>query len=238
MRVGVSPLGVVLALAAVALVPATATANSILDPITFASPIAADGALQTFDGLFDADNDVALWKFVLGEGEFQFSATTTSAAVGGFDPLMSLYYSAVDGDASLFHHVRYNDPLIGETEAIFDDVNFDAGLYDSSFSLALTAPGFYILALTETFNYHQDGPAGTELPGMTFNWDDNATSQCQPGGICDNPAIGFFTVQTKLTPADSTPVPEPGTLSLMALGSLAIASRRRRRRRSAVTTRP
>ena len=113
---------------------------------------------------FDVDNDVALWRFFLGDGVFQFSAATTSAKPVGFDPRLSLYYSLVDGDASLFHHVIYEDPLIGPTAAIFDDVDTDAGLFDASFSLRLASTGFYILALTQTSNNHQDAPAGTDSP--------------------------------------------------------------------------
>ena len=69
---------------------------------------------------------------------------------------------------------------------------------------------------------------------MTFGWDYDPEFRCQPGGLCEHPET--FSVETRLTPADSTPVPEPGTLSLMALGSLATAALRRRRR-AAVTTR-
>jgi hypothetical protein len=205
--IGVSRFGV-LALAIVMVLPAAATANSITDPVTFATGITADGTQQTFEDVFDVDNDVALWRFFLGDGVFQFSAATTSATTGGFDPLMSLYYSAVDGEASLYHHVLYDDPVLGDqTPAIFDDV--DAGDTNSAFSLTLAAPGFYILALTQAFNDHQDGPAGTPFPGMTFGWDDDATFRCQPGGICENPdtGLGFFRVQTELRPVDSTPVP-------------------------------
>jgi hypothetical protein len=232
---GVSSLGVLTLALLALLLPASANANSITDPLTFPTAITADGTTQTFEGVFGTDNDVALWKFFLGEGEFQFSATTTSAAVG-FDPRLSLYYSLVDGDASLFHHVVYEDPLIGPTAAVFDDVDTDAGLFDASFSLRLAGTGFYILALTQTSNNHQDAPAGTEFAGMTFEFDDDAAFRCLPGGICDNPDTGFFSVDTRLIPADSTPVPEPGTLSLMALGSLATAALRRRRK-AAVTTR-
>src|SRR5215208_5892523 len=90
--IGVSRFGV-LALAIVVVLPAAASANSITDPVTFATGITADGTQQTFEDVFDVDNDVALWRFFLGDGVFQFSAATTSATTGGFDPLMSLYYS-------------------------------------------------------------------------------------------------------------------------------------------------
>ena len=232
---GVSFLRAVLALTIVSLAPAAASAA----PIRFDQTIVADGASQTFNGSFITDNEAAVIRFVLGEGVYNLSAFTTSYAalpVGGFDPVLTLYV-APTLDASLDQYLRYTydpdgpdpDGTLNEVAATFDDIDFDANLYDSSLFLTLTGNRAYVLALTQTGNLtHED---------FTFDWDEDAPcgvdAACEP--LPDRDLS--FSVSTQLTPIDTTPVPEPGTLALLALGSLATAFVRRRRRGVVPTTR-
>jgi hypothetical protein len=244
---GVSILRAVLALTIVWLVPSAASASS-LTPVPVQTTVAADGTIQ-FQGEFTWDNDVALIPFFLGDGEFLFDANTTSYAAGGFDPMLSLFYMpdnpepAIPQDLTDLVLHYYPGPDGGVlVPAWFDDIDLELSnnLLDSSTSVltpagdrqVLTLEGGrqYYLALTQTGNYP------TDLFGFTADADE---FQCSDG-VCEQLFGGygaFFGGTVQITPVvDTTPVPEPGTLSLLALGSLATAIVRRRRR-AAVTTR-
>ena len=230
LRTGVFPLGAVIALAFLFVLPGTGSAA----PINFETTITADGTVQTFAGAFNTDNEVALIRFVLGEGDFSFGANTTSYAalpVGGFDPVLSLYFAPTEqtplSEYSLFTYVGADG---GVFPAIFDDQDLDAGLWDSSLALTLSSAGAYILALSQTGNFPHEI--------FSFDWDTEAP--CGIDAACPPPEGRdlSFSVSTQLTPVVTTPtpVPEPGTLSLLALSFVA-AARLRRRWRAAVTTR-
>jgi hypothetical protein len=227
-RTGVPPFAVVLALALVSLVPAPARANSI-EPL-FDTTISADGTLHTFQGDFIWDNDVAFFRFELdAAGLYDLTASTTSwtpFADSGFDPVLSLYSTPLGGPATVYEYLGEEGVPVA---AIFDDIDFDDSdsvlNLNAALSLRLSG-GFYTLALTQATNYPHEN--------FTFDWDDPsyectvlAEGNCEPvfGGLG-----AFFAGTVQLTPVDTTPVPEPGTLSLLALGSLATAVVRRRRR--------
>jgi hypothetical protein len=224
---GVSPLGV-LALAVACLVPHVASAA----PVLHTANVAADGTLQEFGGTFEFDNDVALIHFALGEGVYDFLAQTTSYAPeesGGFDPVLWLYFAPPESnplDLSLYS--RYPtpvDPTNPESPnylAWNDDQ--DVGVLDSLLTLQLIDAGSYILALSQT------GNSALEEFGFDQSGDDyqcfsgnNEDGSCAFGG-----RLPTYAGTVRIT--DVTTVPEPGTLSLLALGSLATALARRRRR--------
>lgn len=218
----VSALRLVFGLSLAALVPATAAAA----PLTFVA--APDGALRaSIGGAFVFDNDVALFEFTLGQGTFDFLAATTSYAAGGFDPVLSLFTVAGNGPVSLY---TYPGAEPGEVlSASVDDrvLNED---FDSSLSVTLSA-GSYILALTQTLNLVHEN--------FTFDWDADEF-QCAGGVICGEPSdsvLRSFAGSVTITNTSPAPVPEPGTLSLLALGSLATAAVRRRRGRPVTTRR-
>ncbi len=229
-RTGVSLLRVVLALALVTIVPNAASASS-LNPVDVATTVGADGTIQ-FQGEFTWDNDVALVPFVLGDGVFQLSANTTSYAAGGFDPMLSLYLMPDNPEPTtpqsltdlVLHY--YPGPDEGAlVPAWFDDIDLELSndLLDSSVSLTLAGGRQYYLALTQTGNYP------TDSFGFTADADE---FQCTDG-VCEQLFGGygaFFAGSVQITPVGTTPVPEPGTLSLLALGSLTTAVVRRRRR--------
>jgi PEP-CTERM motif len=218
-RTGVSPLGIALTFVMVGMTPR----------IAHAAPIElAPGTSLTLAGDFRTLNDVALFQFTLGEGAYNFSAMTDSLAAGGFDPFLALYFGT-----QLYEFLDADGVL---TPAVSDDrepgVDVEAFL-----PLVLTRPGDYTLALAYSGNEAK--------PTLGFTWDDFPDVMgslypdvtCDPGGPSFGPLCGgpSYALTLALNPVDSSPVPEPGTLSLMALGSLATACLRRRRR-TVVTT--
>jgi hypothetical protein len=232
---GVSPLIAVLALALVSFLPAPARANSI-EPL-FDRAISADGTLHTFQGDFIWDNDVAFFRFELdGAGFYDLTASTsswTAFADSGFDPVLSLYSTPLGGPATVYEYLGEEGVPVA---AIFDDIDFDDSDLVVNLNAALSlrlSGGVYTLALTQALNYPHEN--------LTFDWDDPSYQCTVSEGTCD-PVFGglgaFFAGTVQITPVvDTTPVPEPGTLSLLALGSLATTIIRRRRR-AAVTARP
>lgn len=225
---GVSFLRAVIALAFVAVLPAVASADS-LSPL-FDTTIAADGTVNSFQGEFVWDNDVAFFRFALDPGGlYDLTASTSSWAQfgeSGFDPVLSLYWASTPDDPATVYEYLGEDGI--PVSAVFDDIDFD----DSDFVLNLNAAlslrlggGFYTLALTQALNYPHEN--------FTFDWDDPIYQCTEVDGACE-PVFGgygaFFAGTVQITPVvDTTPVPEPGTLSLLALGSLAAAIVRRRR---------
>ena len=205
------------------------------------SPIAADAAPilhsfdatvgagpETFSGSFLFDNDVALIRFVLGEGTFNLNAATTSYAdldVLGFDPYVALYY----GTERVTYVNADGEPTLAEND---DTVS---GL-DALLALTLSGVGEYTLALAHSGNFSHE-------EFLTFEWDafPNATEELL-GVICDPPGLGLecrmpnFSVDLELTQIDAEHVPEPGTLSLLALGAAGSALLRRRRARRLTNT--
>jgi hypothetical protein len=208
--------------AILSLAPRLATASPIFHEIA----VNSDGS---FGGTFEWDNDVALMRFVLDEGVYDFTASTTSYDPdgGGFDTLLSLFYEPEPGDPLTLYSYGADG---GTFFAWVDDVDSDLNASLDSLHLQLTA-GTYVLALTQGLNYpHEDEVLG-------FEWSDDAF-RCVAGPECDQLFGGqlpFFSGAMVVKPVESAPVPEPGTLSLLALGSLATAAVGRRRNRRVMT---
>ena len=175
---------------------------------------------QTLTGSFQVDNDVALFQFIL-TGAAGVSAFTSGDATA-LDSLIGLF-SGTTGNI-----VRYLDVAQGaEVDAENDDIDFDAGNFNSALPVILLDPGTYILALLQTGNDFTSGVDGIDSLLAGFSFDDTPDYR---GGICAEGGCNFslnLTVASGETPA---PVPEPGTLSLVALGSAAALARRLRRR--------
>ena len=239
-RTGVSFLRAVLALAIVCLVPRIAAAAPILHEFD----VTPDGTLQTFEGAFEFDNDVALLRFEIGDGLYDFTANTTSYApiadggLDGFDPALWLYFAPLGSnplDLSVYSlYPIPAEPFDPANPSFFpaqnDDEDFDNGVFDSLLSVKLVDAGSYILALSHTGN--------NALEGTLFDQSDDEF-QCftrTDEGLCFGGRNAAFAGTVQITNTNTTPVPEPGTLSLLALSSVAMAFVRRRRR-AAVTTR-
>jgi hypothetical protein len=230
--IGVSSIAV-LTLALACFVPQVASAAPIIPDFT----VSPDGDVHAFAGTFGVDTDVALIQFVLGEGIYDFTASTTSYGseiVNGFDPALWLYFAAPGSDLtdplSLSLYTYPLDPLdpLNPAEITAQNDDQETGL-DSLLTLQLTRAGTYILALTQTGNFGFEDSFGFDQSAftcLTFNDD----------GTCNsfNGRTAEFAGSVQIT--NTSTVPEPGTLSLMALGSLATAALRRRHR-AVVTTR-
>ena len=211
---GVSPLGVVLALAMIALVPRAGYAAAITVP-TGINP-------DPLTGDFQAVNEVAFFQFTLVEGSYNFSALTDSLASGGFDPYLALYLGT-----ELYSNSVEDGFAVSDDRTPGED-------FEAFLSFVLDRPGDYTLALAYSLNEAK--------PNLGFTWDDfpDVMGTLYPDVTCEigTPSFGplcggtTYSLQLEINPVDSSPVPEPGTLSLLALGSLATAFVRRRRTRT------
>src|SRR5687768_5426770 len=160
---GVSPLGVVLALALVVLAPRTVDAAFISQEVSLGDPVKIVGEFENL-------NDVYLFHFTLAEGmEYDFSALTDSMAVGGFDPYLALYQGT-----ELY---RFGE---GEVSAVEDDDEIFGP--DAMLTLVLGA-GDYTLALAHT------GNEATEP--LAFTWDaiEDVARDLYEGATCETNPI-------------------------------------------------
>jgi hypothetical protein len=148
-----------------------------------------------------------------------FSAATSSYGAGGFDPTIGLFTST--GDI-----VQYADP--NDPTAIYPargvDIDPDNLNYDDMLPMMRLGPGTYYFALMQYPNSFQ-GSGGIDSLRPGFSFDDDPLFN---GGCADNPLRCNFSFSITAHPVDTNPVPEPGTLSLLALGSAAAGLVRRR----------
>lgn len=186
----------------------------------------ATGVL-TFDGLFANDNDVALIAFDILSPSM-FSAMTTSYASGGFDPLLTLF----DADGNWL--TENDDDPTGAA-------GVDALLVDPiTLAPLLLTPGRYTLALSQTLN---NSGLTVDEPFARADFPSYWRESFDPEGACaafvavdfqsgETACVSnFFAGSMTITPLEQPqPVPEPGTLALLATGAAAALLRRSRRR--------
>jgi hypothetical protein len=228
----------VLGLSLLACMPREAEAAPIL--------IGIDPVSTTLAGEFTFDNDVFLYEFFLGPGSFTFSALTTSAATvfdaqsgaTGLDLMLALYR-----DDAL---VTYLGPDGEVIPALALDPVFDMDVALSA--LTLTGNATYTLAVSQFGNFAPD-TLPSELNLTQFDQESfpcytvqDLSAACLAGasGLFESqvradfyglaPQTGNFALNLTIDPVDTAAVPEPGTLSLLLLGSAAAVVGRRRRR--------
>jgi hypothetical protein len=238
--------------AAVLLTPAAATAAPFVigQAASGCAAVGADGegwecalfgidpfAAGVLTGGFENGNDVALFRFTLA-AQAGFQVSTSGFADTGFDPVLGLFHGA---GALAGQVVQVPDPAPvpgGPTATIplfSRDVDPDTGNFDdvlvNPWFVASTAvlldPGVYVLALLQWGNEFREPPAGgvASLAAGFLSLDDYY------GAGCDSVTCSFTLAATATPLKPTEPIPEPGTLTLLLLGSAAAGVARRKRRR-------
>lgn len=200
--------------------------------VTLAIPRQATAAIITLDspsftGNFTNDNDVAFFFFVL-TGDSRFQASTTSAADGGFDTLLTLLQGDSPDNLTYMPGYENDDPPTGGADAmLFDPITGEANF--------LLAPGSYALALTQSSNYFDPARGGfsfDDSPLFTCVFFTGDPSTCPGfvdfGGVPRDPGFAGSLTVTPLVPPEPPTVPEPGTLVLLATGVAGVVLRRYR----------
>jgi hypothetical protein len=221
---------IVVVLACLVSLPARAEAEII----TLVTPN-ADGS---FGGMFNNDNDVALISFVL-----QSSAlVTVNMDLVGFDPLLTLFGRVEDGTGDFLYLDDEYDKVLDSNFGVIDNLDFDVpGFLEDG----MLAAGSYLLAVTQFENFFDLSLGG----GFgTFAYAADSRFTCGPLDERDPACKGFlawdgtsrspeFAGLLTIEPEDvPQPVPEPGSLTLLALGSAALLARRGRRSRPRINT--
>ena len=207
--------GVVLCL--LAFLPRGADAAPIIIEQTITDPLATTGLAASFT----FDNDIALFHLVFGEGDFTLTGTTTSAATG-FDPILVLF----DSDGVRVPYLT-SDGVDSVSDSLSDIADLDVQLP----LFSLVGGSTYTLAVTQYFNF----PNTTLAEGFGADADEfqcfAPVVACEPGdaGMFGGKS-GLFTLDLTVTSSDTAPVPEPGTLSLIAVAAAGALVRRRRAR--------
>ncbi len=218
---------------------------------------AAHAASFAFEGVFGADDDVALFEFTVGAGAlveirtFGYGGGTmvdgTVVPSGGFDPAIWLFA----GDGS-FTGAFNEDWDVAGSQATPDPIT--GGRYDARISRFLGA-GDYVLALTQYENAPLAAlnPALKLMDGFLYDGQPHYTVTLQspwcPAGsnFCDywvlgsgssrqsllrngNYAIQFVNVDG-VSPPPTSRVPLPAALPMLASALLGLAALRRTRRR-------
>ena len=176
--------------------------------LLLAGPQAAEAASVSYNGNFTLDSDIQLFNFTVTTPS-TVTMETTSFASGGFAPILTLFDPSGNYDGEV-----------------------DAANSDALYSLLLSAPGLYTLALTEYFNKAVGPNIAAGFDNAGFPGDPNFTgilygvpgqSFIAPDGMQRTNAWAV-TIQT----ANTVTVPEPDSLSLAISGMAVLAAFLRR----------
>lgn len=215
-------------LCVLACLPRAADAATIIET-SIADPF-APGSLT---GSFTFDNDVALFHFTLDAGVYDFTARTTSYAEGGFDPFLALYTAdngivTFDGgeDVGIIPARNDNTSDLGEPTP---DVIPDSLLV---FQLAVAVQTEFTLALIQGGNEALEEQIAFAWDADEFKCATDFADPCVTGSFLDfytgEARNNTFSLDLVITSADTAPVPEPGTLSLLTVATAGSALLRRR----------
>jgi PEP-CTERM motif len=200
----------------------------------------ADGS---FGGTFSADNDVALiYLSLLGPAFVTFNITSHLELIEpGFDPILTFFTAGGTQFTPPDSGDSY-DPLFASFDGSFASNHEDLALFfPDVFSGGTMAAGNYLLAVTQYENSFNLSSVEGEVGGFQYDADSRFT--CGPLETRDPECTGFlafdgtsrsqeFAGSLTIEPEDvPQPVPEPGSLTLLALGSAALLARRARVRR-------
>lgn len=179
--------------------------------LSAARPVSA--AAIDFSGNFVEDDDVFVATFSLSTDSL-VTLTTQGYALGGFDPLLSVFDASGDP-------LSLNDDEVTCTAVSPGDTGF---CLDAHLVLHLVG-GSYWFAVTQSPN----SPLGALADGFALEGSGNFTG----GPFVDafgNQRTGVWAVRVDGVDPDPvpTPVPEPTTIGLMTTGLVALHLRRRR----------
>jgi hypothetical protein len=195
-------------------------------PIVIQQEIANPLGTIELNAAFVFDNDLALFRLILGEGTFTLTGSSTSAATG-FDPILALFDETGAVIPTIVDGVESVSPS-------FADIDVDVVLPVYTLLGGVT----YTLAVSQFGPFVGNFPKGSLSDGFEMDADEfrcftfeDPSAPCEAG----NPFLfggqsGDFSFDLTVTANEPAPVPEPGTLGLALLGSLAAAFVRRRSR--------
>ena len=177
-------------------------------------PARSEAALITFDAALTASGDIFFQPFITdGPSLLNVSIQT------GFFPVLTLF-EADDSLPPEFEHDAFGYRFLTEFQSFTDEITFDEafelnGPAGSRYLLALSQQPYLFSPATGTF----DSPSADYLELLeSCGGFLNSANECGTGNYA-----GSFTI-------DPAAVPEPATLSLVALGAATLALRRRRER--------
>jgi hypothetical protein len=206
----------------------------------------ADGS---FGGTFVNDNDVALiYLSLLGPAFVTFNITSHLALTDpGFDPILTLFTSQGTQFTPPGSGDSY-DPLFESFTGSFDSNQEDLGLFfPNVFAAGMMAAGNYLVAISHDLNNFDLATGGFLYDGAAEGQLTNDLKSFGIGTECGASEFvsgfgepcrtrnfaGSLTIESEDVPQ---PVPEPGSLTLLALGSAALLAGRGRRSRPRIKT--
>jgi hypothetical protein len=221
----------VFAVVCLGVMPARGEAASISIPLGTLDP----GSFS-FGGTFSQDNDVALIAFEVADPSLvTIQMTSQLATPAGFDPTLTLFGPGSDFLGAF--DVIAEDSLLGSLQVTlaegtsyllaitqYNNLYLGGGLFEYS-DETLWPGGLFTEILFAVDDQGQPVDLGCDR-FVAFNFD-SGSAECRTGTFA-----GTLSVESLRD------VPEPGTLSLLAIGGAALAARRRCRTRDPRRTRP
>jgi hypothetical protein len=218
--------GLLIVVVLACLVSLPARADALVITLNPDAPLSS-GAFD-FNRTFTADNDVALiYLSLLSSAVLTIEMTSHLATPAGFDPFLTLFAPGTDFQGSYDHFFDTIDGRIDTRE-----VEFIPG--------GMLAAGNYLVAITHDFNFYRPGSGfvydGADSGVLTSELSGGETSCSDFVSLFGECRTRQFAGTISVQAENVQPVPEPGSLTLLALGSAALLVGRGRRSRPGIKT--